>query len=100
MDNEKKSQIKITEDEQAEIVRLNAEFQNLLLRLGETSVEEINLKKELSELKKFRKNCKKLYNDLKNKENMFTDRLKNKYGEGMLDIESGIYISQNNLDKY
>lgn len=100
MNNENKSQIKITEDEQAEIAGLNAEFQNLLLQLGDTSIKKINLKKELSEIKKFQKTCKKLYYELKNKENLFADRLKNKYGEGMLDMETGIYISQNNLDKY
>ena len=100
MNNENNSQIKITEDEQAEIAGLNAEFQNLLLQLGDTSIKKINLKKELSEIKKFQKKCKKLYYELKNKENLFADRLKNKYGEGMLDMESGIYISQNNLDKY
>ena len=54
----------------------------------------------MSELKKFDKTCKKNYYDLKNKEDIFAERLKKKYGDGVLDIESGIYIISDNLDKY
>lgn len=90
--NNEKSQIQITEDEQSEIAGLNAEFQNLLLQIGNNNIKKIDLKKQLSELKKFERNCKKSYYELKKREDIFADRLKAKYGDGVLDIESGIYI--------
>jgi len=92
MDNNKKSQIQITEDEQSEIAGLNVEFQNLLLQIGNTNVKKMDFKKQLSELKKFERGCKKSYYELKKREDIFADRLKSKYGDGLLDMESGIYI--------
>lgn len=85
-------QVKLSDDEQSEIVTLNSDYQNLLLTLGQLSIEKINLKSDMDVLKKSEKKCKKSYTELRNKETMFLDRLKKKYGEGSLDIESGIYV--------
>mgnify|MGYP006243380623 CR=1 FL=1 len=87
-------QVKVSDDDQSEIVALNSEYQNLLLRLGQLNLKKINLKTEMNALKKEEKNCKKSYFDLTNKETIFMERLKKKYGEGSLDIESGIYIKR------
>jgi hypothetical protein len=85
-------QVKITDDEQSEIVTLNSEYQTLILNLGQLNLQKINLKTEMDVLKKEEKSCKKSYFELKNKENIFLERLKKKYGDGVLDIESGIYV--------
>jgi len=86
------NQCKITEDEKNELVELNAEYQTLLLSMGELSVNEITLKAELKSVKQTKKKYKESLIQFKNKETIFSDRLTKKYGTGDLDISSGIYV--------
>jgi hypothetical protein len=86
------NQCKITEDEKNELVELNAEYQNLLLSMGELSVNEITLKAELKSVRQTKKKYKESLIQFKNKETIFSDRLTKKYGAGDLDISSGIYV--------
>jgi len=90
MDNN--SQIKITKEEQTEILELNAEYQNLLIAFGEISAERFKLKSKLKRLKENEKTLNKTFLEFGNKETIMLERLKRKYGDGQLDIESGIYI--------
>ncbi len=86
------NQCKITDDEKNELVELNAEYQNLLLSMGELNVEELSLKTQLKSLKQTKKQYKESLIQFKNKEKVFSDRLTKKYGAGDLDISSGIYL--------
>jgi len=86
------NQCKITDDEKNELVELNAEYQNLLLSMGELNVEELSLKQQLKSIKQTKKTYKESLIQFKNKEKIFSDRLTKKYGAGDLDISSGIYL--------
>ena len=86
------NQCKITEDEKNELVELNAEYQTLLLSMGELSVNEITLKAELKSVRQTKKKYKESLIQFKNKETIFSDRITKKYGAGDLDISSGIYV--------
>ena len=86
------NQCKITDDEKNELVELNAEYQNLLLSMGELNVEELSLKQQLKSIKQTKKTYKESLIQFKNKEKIFSDRLTRKYGAGDLDISSGIYL--------
>lgn len=86
------NQCKITDDEKNELVELNAEYQNLLLSMGELNVEELSLKTQLKSLKQTKKKYRESLIQFKNKEKIFSDRLTKKYGAGDLDISSGIYL--------
>lgn len=86
------NQCKITDDEKNELVELNAEYQNLLLSMGELNVEELSLKTQLKSVKQTKKKYKESLIQFKNKEKIFSDRLTKKYGAGDLDISSGIYV--------
>jgi len=72
------NQCKITEDEKNELVELNAEYQTLLLSMGELSVNEITLKAELKSVKQTKKKYKESLIQFKNKETIFSDRLTKK----------------------
>ena len=92
MDNNEIAQCNITEDEQSELLELNSEYQNLVLSLGELQVKEITLKKELKLVKETNIQYKETLAQFKQKEKMFFERLNKKYGEGTLDITTGVYI--------
>ena len=93
MDNNIKDfQINITEDEQREIVHLNADYQETLIEMGELHLNKVTINQELEKLKETEEHVNSKYETLKKKEEMFLERLSNKYGEGMLDPKTGIYI--------
>ena len=85
-------QVKITEDEQHEIVQLNADYQSTILEMGELHLTKLNLNRELDELNKVEDTLNSKYDNLKQKENLFLERLSNKYGDGILDPKTGMYI--------
>ena len=94
MKNTENTQCNISEDEQSELLELNAEYQNLLLALGELQVEELSLENELHIVKETKDKYKGLLIQFKNKEKMFSERLNKKYGDGSLDTSSGVYLKR------
>jgi hypothetical protein len=91
MDNK----IKLTEDEISEITKLNAEYQNVILSLGEIELKINQLKIELKEAKKDNKLGIKKYSNILSREKNFKDRLFEKYGDGEIDVQFGVYIKNN-----
>ena len=85
-------QVKITEDEQREIVQLNADYQETLIEMGELHLNKTTIKQELETLKETENDVNSKYESLKKKEELFLERLSIEYGEGMLDPKTGIYI--------
>ena len=92
MDNNTDFQVTITEDEKSEVVQLNADYQDTLIEMGELHISRNNLNKELDNLKKLEEQVNSNYENLKKKEELFLERLAIKYGQGVLDPKTGIYI--------
>lgn len=86
-------QCNISEDEQSELVDLTAEYQNIILALGELQVEELSLNNQLDAVKAKQNKFKDTLVAFKGKEKLFLQRLTKKYGEGSLDTSSGIYFN-------
>jgi len=89
MDN---NEIKLTTDEQAEIVQLNQEYQEVLIAFGELHLKRMQLKLEEENLTSIEEQYKESYVEVEKKEFNFKERLGKKYGEGEIDVQSGIYI--------
>ena len=85
-------QCNISEDEQSELVDLTAEYQNIILALGELQVEELSLSNQLDVIKTRQNKLKDTVVEFKGQEKLFLQRLTKKYGEGSLDTSSGIYF--------
>lgn len=91
---ENNNQCNITEEEKQELVELTSEYQNILMGLGELQAEELSLKAELKNLKHERQKYKKHLLQFKSKEKLYSERLTKKYGDGELDISSGVYLKR------
>ena len=89
MDNK---EIKLTTDEQAEIMQLNQEYQEVLIAFGELHLKRMQLKLEEENLTSIEEQYKESYVEVEKKEFNFKERLGKKYGEGEIDVQSGIYI--------
>ena len=60
--------------------------------MGELHLNKTTIKQELETLKETENDVNSKYESLKKKEELFLERLSIKYGEGMLDPKTGIYI--------
>lgn len=89
MDNK---EIKLTTDEQAEMLELNQEYQTVLIDIGQLQMQRMQLKEQLEELDSTETHCKSAYTEIEKKELNFRNRLIKKYGEGELDAHTGVFI--------
>jgi hypothetical protein len=94
---EKNKTVKLTSDELTEVIVLNEEYQEALIKLGQLSLKKTQIKLETESIEKGERECISTYAELEKKETNFKDRIFRKYGDGKLDINAGTYIiSKNN----
>ena len=77
------NEIKLTTEEQTEVVELNAEYQNVLIDLGQIQLTRLKLKEQLTSLDTSEEECKSAYMEIEKKEVNFRNRLVKKYGEAL-----------------
>tara|TARA_B110000495_G_C22381903_1_gene246752 strand:- start:209 stop:493 length:285 start_codon:yes stop_codon:yes gene_type:complete len=92
----KKNQLKLTSDELAELLGLNNEYQEILIGLGQVNLRRADLKKEESSLGILESEHYASYDETQKKEVNFKQRIVRKYGQGEIDLESGIYTKSEN----
>ena len=85
----KKNEVKLTTDELSEILELNNDYQNILIR-------KVHIEKEQEQISKLEKEYYASYTEVEKQEKNFKDRITRKYGEGEIDLEAGIYIRTEN----
>ena len=85
-------QIKIAQEEMAEINMLREKISKNIFDFGSLAIEKIELDKMVSD---YVERDKKLREDRANLEKMekeFVDKLVKKYGEGEIDLKNGVFI--------
>nr|BAR35373.1 hypothetical protein [uncultured Mediterranean phage uvMED] len=93
----KKNEVKLTGDEMSEILMLNNEYQEILIKFGQLQLQKIQIENETKQIEKFEKEYLNTYTEIEKSEKKFKERISRKYGDGEIDIEEGIYIqTQNN----
>tara|TARA_R110001592_G_scaffold188618_1_gene433991 strand:- start:283 stop:537 length:255 start_codon:yes stop_codon:yes gene_type:complete len=78
-------QIKFTEEELGSLKALRSSYSELSHELGQVQLNRFSLDRRESELKK-------QVNDVVGKEKSLADELKTKYGQGRIDIDTGVFI--------
>lgn len=91
---EKENKIKLSEDEISEISRLNSDYQQIVLSLGEFEIEKQEHETKLLKISEAKKNAHAEFNDITKREILFKERLFDKYGDGEIDVQFGVYIKK------
>ena len=86
--------IKLTSEEQSELLEINNDFQTVLLDIGQVQVKKYYHTKELSNLEKLDGECKLAYSEVEKKEYNFRLRMNKKYGTGQVDFETSSFIKE------
>jgi septal ring factor EnvC (AmiA/AmiB activator) len=90
--------IQFTEEEMKSIDNLQKSYKNLQDALGQTSVARIRLEQQLNELDKTEDNIKDQYAEIQSTERNFVDSINKKYGDGNLDLNSGIFTPKSETE--
>jgi capsule polysaccharide export protein KpsE/RkpR len=83
------SEEKLTQEELNYINTSKDESQNIILTLGQIHVERINLQSRLDELNSLQTATEQRLRTLVANEESFTKKLFEKYGDAIVDVESG-----------
>ena len=82
---------KFTEEEMKQISGLQGTYVNLQNALGQISVNRIRLEQQFDDLDKADENIKNQFVENQTKEREFVDTINKKYGDGNLDLTSGVF---------
>ena len=83
--------VKFTEDEMKQINGLQQGYVNLQNALGQLGVNRIRLEQQLDDLDAAEDNVKVQFVENQTKERDFVDGINKKYGDGNLDLTTGVF---------
>tara|TARA_B100000287_G_C20658598_1_gene789391 strand:+ start:1706 stop:1993 length:288 start_codon:yes stop_codon:yes gene_type:complete len=87
------SEVKFTEEELKSLEELQKGYLDVQSKFGQVVIARINLKKQNDKLNLFEEETNKNFEDLQNKEKELVSGLTEKYGEGSLDVNTGVFSS-------
>ena len=82
---------KFTEDEMKQINTLQQGYVNLQNALGQLSVNRIRLNQQFDDLDTAEENVRVQFVENQTKERDFVDSINKKYGDGNLDLSTGVF---------
>ena len=85
-------EVKFTEEEMEQIGELQKGYMNLQNALGQLSVNRIRLEQQFDDLNEAEDNIRSQFTENQTKERNFVDQINKKYGDGNLDVNTGIFI--------
>ena len=87
------SEVKFTEEELKSLEELQKGYLDVQSKFGQVVIARINLKKQNDKLNLFEEETNKNFEDLQNKEKELVSGLTEKYGDGSLDVNTGVFSS-------
>jgi predicted nuclease with TOPRIM domain len=89
-----KQVVKFTDSELEQIKQFSSKYQEITVRFGEIEVELTLLDNEVKRLENAKLDLRREYISLGEAELKLSSELRQKYGEGELDIETGLFTKK------
>ena len=83
--------IKFTEDEMTSLKQLQEDYTTKQEQLGQISVQRILLNQQIDSLQQRQEQLEKEYVEVQQREQGFVKTLNDKYGQGQLDPNTGVF---------
>lgn len=84
-------QIKFTEEEMTELRTNQQKFNDLIVKLGQLQIDKINNTNQAKELENISTQLSDKFIELKVLDKEISDKLSAKYGDGILNPETGVF---------
>ena len=85
-------EVKFTEDEMKQINDLQQGYLGVQNAFGQVNVNKLRLEQQLQALDTTETNLKSSFVEIQQKEREFVDGINKKYGDGNLDLTTGVFI--------
>ena len=85
------SEKKFTEEELKQVNTLQGTYLNLQNALGQISIGRIRVEQQLDDFDKAEDNVRKEFAETQQTEKDFIEKINKKYGDGYLDISTGVF---------
>tara|TARA_B100000131_G_C17599752_1_gene402951 strand:+ start:161 stop:460 length:300 start_codon:yes stop_codon:yes gene_type:complete len=92
------SEVKFTDEEINSLKQLQEDYLNVQNKFGQISITRINLGNQLDELDRIEEETGNDFTTIQQKEKTLVDSLTEKYGQGSLDPQSGVFTPNTNTD--
>tara|TARA_Y100000034_G_C6629673_1_gene274849 strand:+ start:223 stop:525 length:303 start_codon:yes stop_codon:yes gene_type:complete len=84
--------VKFTEEEMKQINNIRQGYVNLQNSMGQLSVSRIRLEQQLNDLDQAENDVRSQFTENQSTERDFVDTISKKYGDGNLDVNTGVFI--------
>jgi len=84
-------EVKFTEEEMKQLVELQQRYQTIQNALGQLGVAKLRLEQQVATFDVEQNNIESQFTEIQNQERGFVDSVNKKYGDGNLDINTGIF---------
>ena len=86
-----KEEIKFTKEELDSIKEFQQQYLDIQMGFGQVEITEIRLETQYQNIDKFSKDLHNKFKTVQKEEREFIDKINEKYGEGVLDPETGVF---------
>ena len=83
--------IKFSDEEMQKLAGLQTSYREKMEKFGQAKVQRLLLEQQLAGLESAEKQIEVEYKDVQESERKLVDSLNTKYGQGTLDVETGIF---------
>ena len=84
-------EVKFTDEEMKQLVELQQRYQSIQNALGQLGVARLRLEQQVVAFDTEENNIKSQFTEIQNQERGFVDSVNKKYGDGNLDISTGVF---------
>jgi len=83
--------IKFSDEEMQKLAGLQQSYREKMEKFGQAKVQKLLLEQQLTGLESAEQQIEVEYKDVQESERKLVEELNNKYGQGTLDVETGIF---------
>ena len=84
-------EVKFTEEEIKQVKEIQNQYLKIQNEFGQVRIARIRLEEQLKSLDNAEDESKKSFSDIQKKEKNFLSKITKKYGDGVLDPETGVF---------
>ena len=89
--DEKQSEVKFTEEEMQGFADIRSEYLDVQNRLGQVSMNKLRFQQQMDNLLEVESKLVESFSSIQSKEKKFIDGINEKYGDGELNPETGVF---------
>ena len=89
------SEVKFTEEEMKQVTEIRQSYVRVQNAFGQININKIKFDQQMEDLHKAEEEVKSEFKNIQEQERNFVDSINKKYGDGNLDVNTGVFTPKN-----